>query len=164
MNLADGVVLAIVGVSCFFSLWRGFAAEAISLLSWVAAFIIAKLFSVPFTVLLEPYLETPSLRIGVSFVVLFILTLVIGALIARIMSMLIDVTGLSATDRLLGLGFGFARGVLICVVLVFLLRMTPVVQDPWWQQSELIPHLVLMEDWTKQVASDVASLIWNAGR
>lgn len=164
MNLADGVILAVVGVSCFFSLWRGFVSEAISLITWVAAFIVAKLFSVPFTVLLEPYLETPSLRIGVSFVALFVLTLVIGALIARIMSLLVDMTGLSATDRILGLGFGFARGVLICVVLAFLLGMTPVVQDLWWQESMLIPHLVLMEDWTKQVAADVANLIWNAGR
>jgi membrane protein required for colicin V production len=78
--------------------------------------------------------------------------------------MLIQATGLSATDRLLGIAFGAARGGLVVVVLVMLAGQTPAVDDPWCRESQVIPHFALMEAWTKEVAGDVADLIWNAGR
>jgi uncharacterized membrane protein required for colicin V production len=48
---------------------------------------------------------------------------------------LIRVTGLSGTDRFLGMAFGAARGALLVVVAVGLLSLGPVQQDGWWQES-----------------------------
>ncbi|WP_232731555.1 CvpA family protein [Pseudomonas aeruginosa] len=80
---------------------------------------------------------------------LFIATLLLGALVNYLIGELIRVTGLSGTDRFLGMVFGGARGVLLVVLLVGLLSLAPVQQDPWWQQSVLMPHFLMVADWSK---------------
>lgn len=64
---------------------------------------------------------------------------------------LIRVTGLSGTDRFLGMAFGAARGALLVVVAIGLLSLGPVQQDPWWQESRLIPQFLLVADWSKNL-------------
>lgn len=164
MNWADLMILAIILLSGLLSIQRGFMREALSLVTWVAAFIIARLFTPSLSLMLTEYIATPSLRIASAFILLFIATLLVGALLSRVMVMLVTATGLTATDRILGMGFGLARGAVVVVVLVALLGGTPAVQDQWWQQSQLIPHFVLMEGWTRQMAGEVAQAIWAAGR
>ncbi|GGB90483.1 hypothetical protein GCM10011352_15640 [Marinobacterium zhoushanense] len=164
MNWADWVILAIVVISSVLSLRRGFVREAVSLASWVLAFVVARLFATSLSVVLQDYIATPSLRLMAAFAILFIITLIVGALIGMLIGALVSATGLSATDRVLGIGFGAVRGALVVVVIVALLGMTPAVQDSWWQDSSLIPHFVLMEGWTRAVASDVGQMIWNVGR
>lgn len=164
MNWADWAILSIVGISGLFSIKRGFVREALSLLTWVTAFVIARLFTDALATVLSDYIQTPSFRIASAFGLLFIMTLIVGALVSNLVSLLIQATGLSGTDRILGMGFGLARGALVVVVLVALLGGTPAVQDAWWQESQLIPHFVLMETWSRDVATEVGQLIWNAGR
>ncbi|WP_027859095.1 CvpA family protein [Marinobacterium jannaschii] len=164
MNWADWTIIAIIAISSLFSLKRGFVKEALSLATWVAALIVARIFSASLETVLVPYIETPSLRLMAAFAILFVATLVVGALINQLVSMLVHATGLSGTDRVLGIAFGAARGGLLAIVLVALVGMTPAIQDPWWADSRLIPHLVLMESWTKDVASDLINVIWSAGR
>ena len=164
MNWADWAILGIVGISGLFSIKRGFVREALSLLTWVTAFIIARLFTDALATVLSDYIQTPSFRIASAFGLLFVMTLIVGALVSNLVSLLIQATGLSGTDRILGMGFGLARGALVVVVIVALLGGTPAVQDAWWQESELIPHFVLMETWSRDVATEVGQLIWNAGR
>ncbi len=163
MNWADWVILGIVGISALFSLRRGFVKEALSLVTWVSAFVVARLFSGALAVVLEKYIETPSLRIAGAFAALFVLTLIVGAIVANLFEMLVSATGLSATDRILGMGFGVARGALVVVVLVALAAQTPAVKDAWWEQSQLIPHFVLMESWTRDIASEIGQVIWQVG-
>jgi membrane protein required for colicin V production len=164
MNWADWTILAIVGISGLFSIKRGFVKEALSLVTWVTAFVVARLFTDALAMVLADYIQTPSFRIASAFAILFVITLIVGALISNLVGVLVQATGLSGTDRILGMGFGLARGALVVVVLIALLGGTPAVQDAWWQESQLIPHFVLMEAWSKEVASEVGQLIWNAGR
>lgn len=163
MNWADWVVVAVIVVSALLSLRRGFVKEALSLVTWVAAFIVARVFTDNLSVLLADYIDTPSARVIAAFAILFVLTLIVGALINRLISLIVEATGLSSTDRLLGMVFGVARGGLLIVVIVALLGMTPVVQDRWWQESELIPHFALMEGWTRNLASDASDAIMSIG-
>ena len=163
MNWVDWVILAILVISALFSLRRGFVKEALSLVTWVSAFIVARLFSDALATLLETYIQTPSIRLATAFGSLFVLMLIAGAIISNLFEMLISATGLSATDRVLGMGFGIARGGLVVVVLVALAAQTPAVKDVWWDQSQLIPHFVLMEAWTKDIASEIGQIIWQVG-
>ncbi len=164
MNWADWTILTIIAISSLFSLKRGFIREALSLVTWVSAFIIARLFSQSLSFLLEPYIETPSVRIVAAFAILFIASLIVGALVSKLISALVDATGLSATDRILGIGFGAARGGLMIVAIVAFIGMTPAVHDRWYMESQLIPHFAMMEAWTRDAAGEVGRLIWNAGR
>lgn len=155
MNTADYVIIGIVGISVFLSLRRGFVSEAFSLAIWIAAFIIAKLFSNPLVLLAGHWVNPPSMRIPAAFVVLFVVTLIIGGLVQRLLSELVKVTGLSATDRLLGVLFGAARGALIVIVTLGVLsRSTDMPNDPWWKKSTLIPELMKFEAWSTQTGKE----------
>jgi membrane protein required for colicin V production len=164
MNWADWTILAIMATSTLMSLRRGFVREAVSLLTWITAFVVARLFAGSLSHLLEAYLQTPSLRFAAAFALLFIATLIAGSLLGALFSALVEATGLTTSDRVLGMGFGAVRGGLVVVVIVALLGMTPAVQDSWWQGSQLIPHFVLLEGWTRELAGDVGQVIWNTGR
>jgi len=162
MNLADGAILFIIAVSALISVRRGFMREAFSLVTWVAAFIVARLFGPGLEVMLEASIETPSVRMAVAFGLLFAGTLIVGALISHLLGELIRVTGLSGTDRLLGMVFGAVRGIVLVIVLVVL--AAPVFQDDvWWQQSVLAPQFAMMEDWSRQVAGEFIAFVLNVG-
>lgn len=155
-NWADWVVVAIVGISSLISLARGFVREALSLLVWVVAFVIAFFFSERLAPLLEGVVEVPSLRYLAAFAILFIVTLIVGSLVNYLLAQLIKMTGLSAIDRLLGTFFGFSRGVLlVLLVLIFLPNILPVQQDNWWQKSQLIPRILVLENWARATASSI---------
>lgn len=160
MGIADGFIFAIIAISAVISLWRGFVREALSLVTWAAAFIVARLFSPNVDILLSKTIEVPSLRIGVAFLLLFVGVLIIGALLSKLIQLLVKATGLSGTDRMLGMVFGALRGVLIITVLIALFR--PMIEDDvWWQDSYLAPYFVSLEDWTKEKGKQVFQYLWQ---
>lgn len=147
--IADMGIVAIVLLSALISLLRGFVKEALSLATWVAALIVGRLFSTQVAVLLEKQIELPSARLATAFILLFVGTLIVGALVNQLISQLVKATGLTGTDRLLGMLFGCARGMLVAAIIVGLLSMTPVVNDPWWKESKFIPLILPMWAWAK---------------
>lgn len=160
MNLADAIILFVIAISALLSLRRGFTREAFSLLTWVAAFIIARLFSPALDVLLVNQIETPSLRMIVAFGSLFVITLVLGGLMGHVLGRVIHATGLTSTDRLLGMIFGALRGVLLMVVIVAIGQHF-FAEDAWWQSSVLVPHLAMLELWTRQVGEEIIAFVIN---
>jgi len=74
---------------------------------------------------------------------------------------LVRATGLTGTDRLLGAVFGAARGALLMVVAVALLKNTALVNDAWWNQSDLIPHFMMLEEWSFTIFRDLANYLLN---
>ena len=162
MNLTDGVILVVISVSALLSLRRGFTREAFSLFSWVAAFIIARLFGPGLELMLENSIETPSARAAVAFGLLFAATLIVGALINHLLGEIVRVTGLSSTDRLFGMVFGAIRGVLLVVALIALGRHL-FAADSWWQESMLVPQFAVLEDWSRRTASDLVNFILGFG-
>ena len=140
MTWADYAILAILGTSALLSVFRGFVREAIALAGWVAAFWLAMTFGEDVAGVLAPYVDVPSLRIGAGYVLVFVAALVVTALVSFLVGMLIDSTGLSATDRMLGAVFGAARGAAIVGLLVLLAGFTAMPRDPWWRDAVLIPH------------------------
>ena len=156
MNAADYVIIAILVISSLMSLGRGFTVEAFSLAAWVAAFVIGRLFSTPLAYLLTDYLDPPSVREPVAFAALFIATLLVAALIKRLLKEVINATGLSTMDRIMGMAFGALRGVILVIFgLGLLSRLFELDGDPWWKESLLIPHVMLIEDWTYNTANNM---------
>lgn len=131
----DWAILGIVAISALISLKRGFVKEALSLTTWIIAGVVAWMFGAGLSQYLVNYIETPSARVIASCTILFVATLLVGAMVNFLIGELIRVTGLSGTDRFLGMVFGAARGGLLVVVAVGLLSLGPVQQDQWWQQS-----------------------------
>lgn len=148
MNWADWLIIAIIAISSLISLKRGFVKEAFSLVIWVASFLIALTFHERLATLLADNIGSASLRYIISFAILFTVTLIVGSLVNHLLGELVRVTGLSGTDRSLGMVFGAARGIIVVMVLLILAPMVfPVEQDRWWHQSLIIPRLMLVEHW-----------------
>lgn len=159
MNWADWTILAIVAISTLIGLSRGFVRETLSLLTWVAAFVIAMMFRDELAPLLSRLVDTPSLQAIAAFAILFIATLLAGAGLNMTLSAFVEATGLSGTDRVLGMVFGLLRGCIVVLALLILApALVPVEEDSWWQESVLIPHFLSFEDSARQLAESIKDL------
>ena len=119
-----------------------------------------KTFSAQLSVLLSNLIATPSLRELAAFAILFVLTLLIGGMANYLLGALVKMTGLSGTDRMLGVLFGVARGfIVVMLIIVFLPSLLPVEQDAWWQQSILVAQLLTLEGWAREVFTAVADAV-----
>ncbi|BAP46276.1 CvpA family protein [Pseudomonas sp. LJDD11] len=147
----DWAILVIIAISALISIKRGFVKEALSLLIWIIAGAVAWMFGAGLSHYLADYIATPSMRVIASCIILFVATLIVGAMVNFLIGELIRVTGLSGTDRFLGMVFGAARGALLIVVAVGLLSLGPVQQDQWWQESRLVPQFLMVADWSKNL-------------
>ena len=127
MNWADWAILGILLVSSLISIKRGFVKEALSLVTWLVAFVVAVLFGDRLAVLLTDLM-----------------------------------TGLSGTDRLFGMLFGLARGLVVVMALLILLpSIIPVDQDEWWRESALVPHFLAFEDWARALAAETTRFFFQ---
>ena len=154
MEYADYVVLAIIAISILVGAIRGFVKEAFSLAVWAAAFLVAFQFSGVLAMQLESHIELPSARTSLAFAGLFILVLLVGGLVTFLVGKLVEKTGLDGTDRLLGGVFGGVRGLAIVLAIILIAGLTPVPQDPWWQQSRTIQSLMPLAEWSAQFLPD----------
>ncbi len=149
MIWVDYILLAVIAISALLSLWRGFVMEAISLVSWIAALWVAMIFFHDLASLMADWIDTPSMRDVIAFAILFVGTVLVGGLVNFLAGQLVAKTGLTATDRALGMLFGIARGIVIVAVLVLLAGLTVMPQDPWWQEALLLGHFQEMALWLR---------------
>ena len=132
MNWVDYLIIGIILISAGISVVRGFIKEVLSLVSWAVALWVAVMFYAHLASLLTSYIDPATLRFFIAFIILFIVTLILGALVNHLISQLVEKTGLSGTDRALGVMFGILRGVAIVTILVLVAGVTPMPSDNWW--------------------------------
>lgn len=154
MEYVDYAVLGVIVLSILVGALRGFIKEVFSLAVWAAAFLVAFQYSGALAMMLESHVELPSARTSLAFAGLFLVVLLIGGLITFLIGKLVEKTGLSGTDRLLGGVFGAFRGLILILVVMLVAGLTPVPQDPWWQQSRSIQSLMPLAEWSAQFLPD----------
>ena len=133
MTAFDYVVMAIVAASVALGVWRGVVGEIIALAAWVLAFFAARWWGGEVAqVIYGGLIADPVLRIVAAWVTVFVVVLVVMALLRLAVNGLLKALGLSLTDRLLGVIFGLARGLLIVLVLVAVGGMMSMAKEKWW--------------------------------
>ncbi|MCX7557577.1 CvpA family protein [Xanthomonadaceae bacterium JHOS43] len=145
----DIVLLAILGLSAVVGLWRGFISEVMSLAVWVAAFWLAFVFGLTVAGLFEAHVDAPTARWLLGYAAVFLLALVVGGLLTWLIGKLVKSTGLSGTDRVLGLGFGLLRGAAVACALVLVAGFTPLPQEAAWRDSRVVPGFERGAEWMK---------------
>jgi len=153
VNWVDIIILVVLGLSCLFGLWRGFIREVLSLLTWVAALLVARFQAPELMPFLEGFLANEMARYVLAFAVVCLGVLLLGALINHLMVRLIRAAGLQLSDRLLGMLFGLARGVLVVALLVFA-GTNFFSTEPWWQASVLLPYVTDLIEWSRMFIMD----------
>jgi membrane protein required for colicin V production len=160
MNWADWAIVAVFCVSILISLLRGLVRELLSLLVWLAALIVAMSFYESLAPLLVSFIDTASMRLLTAWLGLFAVVLLIGGLINYSLGKLIKASGLSGTDRFLGVFFGAARGaIVVLAILIILPGLVPVDQDAWWRESLLISEILRFENWARATTTAVIEFL-----
>lgn len=154
-NWIDIVISVVVLLSFLFGLWRGLVKEVLSLVTWVAALIVARVYSDDFAPSLASTFEGETTRLVAAFAILFLATLVTGALVNHLMAKLISFAGLALTDRLLGGLFGLARGGLIAMLGIFVAGNF-FSESLAWQESRLIPIGRDAIEWSRMFVDDLS--------
>jgi len=127
----------------------------VSLAGWIAAFVVANMFVDELAMMLAQWIVNVTGRYIAAYALLFVGTLMLAGVLGRLGSQVVKVTGLSLIDRLLGTAFGFARGIIIVLVLVYMLRqLAPPQNLQWLDQSQLMPHLDMLAQWVQLLFSN----------
>lgn len=152
MLIIDYAILAVVAVSALVGVVRGFFREAISLATWLVAVVVVHLYAGQVAGLFASKVESPVVRLMIAGVLLFIIVLLLGAALGYLASVLVRTTGLSGTDRTLGMLFGVARGViLLALLLVLAVGLLPVTEESWWGESRFIPYIEQVVVWLRDL-------------
>jgi membrane protein required for colicin V production len=159
----DVVILALIALSAILSLFRGFVREAVALATWLVALMVSMAFYEDLAAILSQWISTPSAQKITAFAVLFVCVLLLGAIVNYLAGKLVDKTGLTGTDKMLGIVFGVARGGVIVAILVLLAGLTPLPQDPWWQDSQFLGYFEEFAMWMRNyLPTDIADNITYA--
>ncbi len=135
MSILDGCFIAILVISSLIGAWRGLIFEVLSLVSWLAAFVLAQWFAPAVGQWLPIHSSSEVLRYGLGFVLVFVATVFAGSLIAFVVKKLVSAIGLQPADRMLGALFGVVRGCVVLLAITVVMCMTPLTTSSWWQES-----------------------------
>lgn len=149
MTLFDWAVLLIVGLSSVLGLMRGAIREVLALVGWVVAFFVARQFGVDFSAMLSNVVANDSLRLLLSFAVLFVATLLVMALGRMALTEIVKKIGLGGADKFFGLVIGVVRGGLIVLGFVLLAGMTALPQQADWKNAYTSRWFELMAESVK---------------
>ncbi len=135
MAALDWIILLMLLVSLALGAWRGLVYEVISVLSWVAAFILARWLADDLAQRLPMSEANATLRYVVAFALIFVLSVFAGGLLAALVKKFFSAVGLQPVDRVLGALFGLLRGLLFLLSATLVIGMTPLRTGQWWQES-----------------------------
>ena len=166
MTALDILTLLVVGVTAVRGFSRGFTAEVLSLLGWVLAVVSVRLFHAPVSAALTDPVGTPGGAAVLAFAITFGVPYLLGKLIARSIGGRTRRSVLGPVDRLLGLGFGALKGLIIAafafllVTLVYDVVYTRAAPRPAWMTTSRTYPLL---DGSARALSDVIERRRNAG-
>lgn len=155
MQGADYLIVAILAISIVVGGVRGLVREIVALVTWIVAIWVAWRFSG----FLHPYLGgilvTAEQKAWVARGVMLLGVLMVGALVGAVLSWMNETAaGPGAMNRMLGVLFGFARGVVIVGFAVMLGQAVHLDREPWWEHAQLMPHAEHVANWLRGFAGE----------
>lgn len=125
-TIIDGVVALVIVLSALLAYGRGFVREAMAIVGWIAAAVLAFLFAprveplvreIP--VIGEFLADSCELSIIGAFAVVFAIALIVVSLFTPLFSSVVQRSVLGGLDQGLGFVFGVARGILLVAIAFF---------------------------------------------
>lgn len=144
MSSTDWILIALLTASMLVGAWRGLVYEVMSVIGWIAAFLLAQWFAPEVADKLPMKSSGETLRYAAAFVVVFIASVFAAGLLSSLMKKLISAVGLRPVDRILGAVFGVFRGLILLLALSVVVHMTALQESDWWVESKGGPMLITM--------------------
>ncbi len=141
MTWVDWIILAVLLISMVVAFMRGASREVIGLSAWLIGAYLAFTYTPVLQTLLETVVLTPEFRYVITFLCIIIIFLILGALGGHLVGRAMTAIGLSGLDRILGIFFGLARGLLLVVVFIMVANFTPMAKSDNWKSSRFITTL-----------------------
>ena len=132
----DWVMVAVLAASFLLGAWRGLVYEVLSVISWIAAFVLAQWLAPRVAAMLPMGATAQPMRYAAGFVLVFIAVVFAGGLLAWVTKKLVQAVGLRPIDRTLGAAFGLLRGAVLLLALAVVIDMTPLQRGEWWTESK----------------------------
>jgi membrane protein required for colicin V production len=137
----DWTLWGVLAFSVVLGALRGLIHEVISLAAWVLAFLLAQVHAETVAAWLPAGISLPAVRLAAGFALIFIGVAVGGAIFAWVLGRFLQAVGLRPVDRILGAGFGLARGVIVLLGLTLVVVALGMQAHPIWTQSETAVRL-----------------------
>ncbi len=142
LTTLDVILLVLCGLSIILALWRGLVRTLFGLAAWAISLIASPFLA---QILSERFDWSWALALGLSFLVIFLATRLVGSLIARALVRV----GLSSVDRLLGALFGAARAFLIIALLATIAHSFKLDRTLTWREAASAPLLDGIVQWVE---------------
>jgi membrane protein required for colicin V production len=144
MSSTDWILIALLTASMLVGAWRGLVYEVLSVIGWIAAFLLAQWFAPDVAEKLPMQSSGDTLRYAAAFVLVFIASVFAAGLLSALMKRLISAVGLRPVDRILGAVFGVFRGLILLLALSVVVHMTALQESDWWVESKGGPMLITL--------------------
>jgi membrane protein required for colicin V production len=139
VTVFDFLVLFVLICSIVISTFRGLVKEVLSLVSWIAAFVVANAYSEDLATMLPDMISGNMMRLIAAFLALFLGVRLLMGLLSLAVEAMVKAGGLTVADRGLGGLFGLGRGIVIVLSVVLLCGMTSVPQQAFWKEALFSP-------------------------
>jgi len=146
-QVIDLIIITVIGLSVLTGLLRGFVKELIALCVWALAIWMAATYSKEVSTWLQNYIQDVTARTVIAFIAILLVTIIVGGIFNALLSFILRRSGLSGTDRLLGMGFGFVRGVFIVTLILLVLNMASIPYQPYAKDSRLVSRFTPLVNW-----------------
>ncbi len=147
----DYSIVALISVTLSIGTMRGFSREVVSLLWWVVGFWTSLHFSVLVSTVLKPFIYAPNKRFAITFIGLFVSTLLVGSFLQHWLTTRFKQTynHTAFMERLGGFICGIVQGIVITTIVVFLAGFTKLPHYLWWHESSLLPSFQILAIWLR---------------
>lgn len=129
----DCIAIALLLLSMVLGMVRGLVFEVISLVGWIAAFVIAQVFAEDVGRWLPLGQVAAGWRYAAGFVLVFVGVAFGIGLVANLTRKLVTAIGLRPVDRVLGGVFGVVRAALALLVLAVVVHLLALSDSEWWR-------------------------------
>jgi membrane protein required for colicin V production len=146
-NWLDVILSLVIVGSMIAAIMKGFVQELISLAAVLIGLVVAAIGYSRAAVWFEDLTRSHEIALGLGFLVLFLATMVVGALVELAAHKLIKTAGVQWFNRFLGGIFGLVRGVLVDAILLMAMLAFAIKPDAV-RQSSMAPYITT---WTRVI-------------
>ncbi|MGU9951293.1 MAG: CvpA family protein [Gammaproteobacteria bacterium WSBS_2016_MAG_OTU1] len=139
INTIDLVLGVIIILSSAFGSWRGAIRGVFGIISLVLAFVLAKQFGGVLGGTLSIILGKSAVTVLVGYMIAFLIAMMVLSSLTFLLQKIASKADLGMMDTVGGFVFGFLRGGVFSLLIVFLLSAMSLEKQAIWQNSVLVP-------------------------